>query len=199
MTTLALAHTLLSLQVTSLTSLDNSQVVDLQVFATPRITLKPLVPSFPCFANIYVSLLQKVCGVTISIVMQKDILLGSKESSIIIHSFWFRSHMLTLDWNCLELMLCLFLACTNLSRYSSFYFCFFFDGWMDWSEVVSCLFQQTISATVDYKLSSPFMIMLFVCLFGGWSACIEDKYLPYKSIAAQGLQIQGSWNYLYGP
>ncbi|KAL3592992.1 hypothetical protein D5086_011632 [Populus alba] len=35
------------------------QVVDLQVFATPRITLKPLVPSFPCFANIYVSLLQK--------------------------------------------------------------------------------------------------------------------------------------------
>jgi len=87
MTTLALAHTLLSLQVTSLTSLDNSQVVDLQVFATPRITLKPLVPSFPCFANIYVSLLQKVCGVTISIVMQKDILLGSKESGIIIHSF----------------------------------------------------------------------------------------------------------------
>ena len=83
MTTLALAHTVLSLQVTSLTSLDDSQVVDLQVFATPRITLKPLVPSFPCFANIYVSLLQKVCGVTIS----KDILLGSKESGIILHSF----------------------------------------------------------------------------------------------------------------
>ncbi|XP_061363701.1 synaptotagmin-1-like isoform X3 [Gastrolobium bilobum] len=35
------------------------QVVDLQVFAAPRITLKPLVPSFPCFANIYVSLMQK--------------------------------------------------------------------------------------------------------------------------------------------
>ncbi|KAJ4823638.1 Synaptotagmin-2 [Turnera subulata] len=35
------------------------QVVDLQVFASPRITLKPLVPSFPCFANIYVSLLEK--------------------------------------------------------------------------------------------------------------------------------------------
>lgn len=37
------------------------QVVDLQVFAAPRITLKPLVPSFPCFANIYVSLMEKVC------------------------------------------------------------------------------------------------------------------------------------------
>ncbi|OMO92773.1 C2 calcium-dependent membrane targeting [Corchorus olitorius] len=35
------------------------QVVDLQVFALPRITLKPLVPSFPCFANIYVSLMDK--------------------------------------------------------------------------------------------------------------------------------------------
>ncbi|KAJ6773524.1 EXTENDED SYNAPTOTAGMIN-RELATED [Salix purpurea] len=34
-------------------------VVDLQVFATPRITLKPLIPSFPCFANIHVSLLEK--------------------------------------------------------------------------------------------------------------------------------------------
>ncbi|TYG80832.1 hypothetical protein ES288_D02G247800v1 [Gossypium darwinii] len=35
------------------------QVVDLQVFALPRITLKPLVPSFPCFANIFVSLMEK--------------------------------------------------------------------------------------------------------------------------------------------
>ncbi|KAJ9549054.1 hypothetical protein OSB04_021597 [Centaurea solstitialis] len=35
------------------------QVVDLQVFAAPRITLKPLVPSFPCFAKIYVSLMEK--------------------------------------------------------------------------------------------------------------------------------------------
>lgn len=35
-------------------------MVDLQVFACPRITLKPLVPSFPCFANIYVSLMEKV-------------------------------------------------------------------------------------------------------------------------------------------
>ncbi|ESR35851.1 Synaptotagmin-1 [Citrus sinensis] len=35
------------------------QVVDLQVFAQPRITLKPLVPAFPCFANIYVSLMEK--------------------------------------------------------------------------------------------------------------------------------------------
>ncbi|KAL7118540.1 hypothetical protein ACP275_02G008500 [Erythranthe tilingii] len=35
------------------------QVVDLQVFAQPRITLKPLVPSFPCFAKIFVSLMEK--------------------------------------------------------------------------------------------------------------------------------------------
>ncbi|GMH16552.1 hypothetical protein Nepgr_018393 [Nepenthes gracilis] len=35
------------------------QVVDLQVFAHPRITLKPLVPTFPCFAKIYVSLMEK--------------------------------------------------------------------------------------------------------------------------------------------
>ncbi|KAF9622821.1 hypothetical protein IFM89_034056 [Coptis chinensis] len=35
------------------------QVVDLQVFASPRITLKPLVPSFPCFAKILVSLMDK--------------------------------------------------------------------------------------------------------------------------------------------
>ncbi|CAI0445306.1 unnamed protein product [Linum tenue] len=36
-----------------------AQVLDLQVFASPRITLKPLVPSFPCFAKIYVSLMEK--------------------------------------------------------------------------------------------------------------------------------------------
>ncbi|GAB2292186.1 Synaptotagmin-2 [Dionaea muscipula] len=35
------------------------QVVDLQVFAHPRITLKPLVPTFPCFAKIQVSLMEK--------------------------------------------------------------------------------------------------------------------------------------------
>ncbi|KAH7668984.1 C2 domain-containing protein [Dioscorea alata] len=35
------------------------QVVDLQIFASPRITLKPLVPNFPCFANIFVSLMEK--------------------------------------------------------------------------------------------------------------------------------------------
>ncbi|XP_058090930.1 synaptotagmin-2-like [Magnolia sinica] len=35
------------------------QVIDLQVFAVPRITLKPLVPSFPCFAKILVSLMDK--------------------------------------------------------------------------------------------------------------------------------------------
>ncbi|KAI3516955.1 hypothetical protein L1887_16138 [Cichorium endivia] len=35
------------------------QIVDLQVFASPRITLKPLVPSFPCFCKILVSLMDK--------------------------------------------------------------------------------------------------------------------------------------------
>ncbi|XVE56182.1 hypothetical protein DITRI_Ditri03aG0217300 [Diplodiscus trichospermus] len=35
------------------------QIVDLQVFAVPRITLKPLLSVFPCFANIYVSLMDK--------------------------------------------------------------------------------------------------------------------------------------------
>lgn len=35
------------------------QVVDLQVFASPRITLKPLVPTFPCFCQILVSLMEK--------------------------------------------------------------------------------------------------------------------------------------------
>uniref|UniRef100_A0A7N1A824 Uncharacterized protein n=1 Tax=Kalanchoe fedtschenkoi TaxID=63787 RepID=A0A7N1A824_KALFE len=35
------------------------QVIDLQVFASPRITLKPLVPTFPCFAKITVSLMEK--------------------------------------------------------------------------------------------------------------------------------------------
>lgn len=43
-----------------LRALISFQVVDLQVFLLPRITLKPLVPSFPCFANIYVSLMEKV-------------------------------------------------------------------------------------------------------------------------------------------
>ncbi|CAL8995530.1 unnamed protein product [Prunus brigantina] len=35
------------------------QVVDLQVFASPRITMKPLVPAFPCFSKIFVSLMEK--------------------------------------------------------------------------------------------------------------------------------------------
>lgn len=37
------------------------QLVDLQIFAALRVTLKPLVPTFPCFASIVVSLLEKVC------------------------------------------------------------------------------------------------------------------------------------------
>ncbi|KAE8647301.1 synaptotagmin-3 isoform X2 [Cucumis sativus] len=35
------------------------QLVDLQIFAAPRVALKPLVPAFPCFTNIVVSLLEK--------------------------------------------------------------------------------------------------------------------------------------------
>lgn len=38
----------------------SSQLVDLQIFAAPRITLKPLVPTLPCFAAVVVSLLEKV-------------------------------------------------------------------------------------------------------------------------------------------
>jgi len=36
------------------------QLVDLQIFAAPRVALKPLVPTFPCFANILVSLMERV-------------------------------------------------------------------------------------------------------------------------------------------
>ncbi|KAK7343857.1 hypothetical protein VNO77_12937 [Canavalia gladiata] len=35
------------------------QLLDLQIFGTPRITLRPLVPTLPCFANIVVSLMEK--------------------------------------------------------------------------------------------------------------------------------------------
>ncbi|KAL6586454.1 hypothetical protein OROMI_001442 [Orobanche minor] len=35
------------------------QLVDFQVFAAPRLTLKPLVPTIPCFANVVVSLMEK--------------------------------------------------------------------------------------------------------------------------------------------
>ncbi|KAK9289505.1 hypothetical protein L1049_007660 [Liquidambar formosana] len=35
------------------------QLLDLQIFAAPRIILKPLVPTFPCFARVVVSLMEK--------------------------------------------------------------------------------------------------------------------------------------------
>ncbi|XP_038884156.1 synaptotagmin-3-like isoform X2 [Benincasa hispida] len=35
------------------------QLVDLQIFVAPRVALKPLVPAFPCFSKIVVSLLEK--------------------------------------------------------------------------------------------------------------------------------------------
>ncbi|XP_057462931.1 synaptotagmin-3-like [Actinidia eriantha] len=49
---IVLALKLMSLRITV-------QLVDLQIFTSPRITLKPLVPTFPCFANIVVSLMEK--------------------------------------------------------------------------------------------------------------------------------------------
>ncbi|XP_073101475.1 synaptotagmin-3-like [Elaeis guineensis] len=45
---------LLSLEVTV-------QLLDLQIFLVPQISLKPLVPSFSCFANLSVSLMEKPC------------------------------------------------------------------------------------------------------------------------------------------
>ena len=36
------------------------QLIDLQVSVAPRLILKPLVPAFPCFASIIVSLMEKV-------------------------------------------------------------------------------------------------------------------------------------------
>ncbi|XWS66878.1 hypothetical protein CRYUN_Cryun05aG0238600 [Craigia yunnanensis] len=47
-----LVANLLSLKITL-------QLLDVQVCAAPRITLKPLVPTFPCFARIAVSLMEK--------------------------------------------------------------------------------------------------------------------------------------------
>ncbi|XP_042952098.1 synaptotagmin-3 isoform X3 [Carya illinoinensis] len=35
------------------------QLVDLQIFTSPRIALKPLVPTFPCFSSIVLSLMEK--------------------------------------------------------------------------------------------------------------------------------------------
>ncbi|KAL3523471.1 hypothetical protein ACH5RR_016305 [Cinchona calisaya] len=35
------------------------QLVDIQIHAAPRITLRPLVPTFPCFTNMVVSLMEK--------------------------------------------------------------------------------------------------------------------------------------------
>ncbi|ONI03057.1 hypothetical protein PRUPE_6G235800 [Prunus persica] len=37
----------------------SAQLVDVQIFAAPRIILRPLVPSFPCFANITATLIDK--------------------------------------------------------------------------------------------------------------------------------------------
>uniref|UniRef100_A0A2P2JKL9 Uncharacterized protein MANES_10G047400 n=2 Tax=Rhizophora mucronata TaxID=61149 RepID=A0A2P2JKL9_RHIMU len=49
---IVLVSKLMSLQV-------KFQLVDLQISLAPRITLRPLVPTFPCFANIVVSLMER--------------------------------------------------------------------------------------------------------------------------------------------
>nr|QHT72834.1 synaptotagmin-3 [Vernicia montana] len=51
-TNIVLVLKLMSLQI-------KVQLVDLQIFVAPRIALKPLVPTFPCFANIVVSLMER--------------------------------------------------------------------------------------------------------------------------------------------
>ncbi|OIT38962.1 synaptotagmin-1 [Nicotiana attenuata] len=57
------------------------QVVDLQVFAAPRITLKPLVPSFPCFAKILVSLMEKVGYASGTCFKSRFYMFGAKEKN----------------------------------------------------------------------------------------------------------------------
>ncbi|KAL4386387.1 hypothetical protein GQ457_09G028650 [Hibiscus cannabinus] len=60
---IVLAVKLLSFRITIQFDYDASQLVDLQIFMAPRITLKPLVPTFPCFATVAVSLLEKLLSI----------------------------------------------------------------------------------------------------------------------------------------
>ena len=46
------------------------QLLDLTLFATARITLRPLVPVFPCFAKIAISLMEKVLLVCSPLISQ---------------------------------------------------------------------------------------------------------------------------------
>lgn len=75
-------------------------MVDLQIFATPRITLKPLVPSFPCFAKILVSLMDKVCEkikTNFSLDVLHESLIGKLLARCVtIQNVFFCSHTLTL-------------------------------------------------------------------------------------------------------
>ncbi|KAK4799848.1 hypothetical protein SAY86_025213 [Trapa natans] len=51
------------------------QLVDVQVFAIPRIILKPLVPIIPCFESIAVSLLEKVYAIDFGLnIMKVDVM-----------------------------------------------------------------------------------------------------------------------------
>lgn len=73
------------------------QIVDLQVFASPRITLKPLVPTFPCFAKILVSLMEKVWQLIIRLNYSGVCVWIILVDHLFVNCDWFCSHMLTLD------------------------------------------------------------------------------------------------------
>jgi hypothetical protein len=92
----SLNHLLSWVEPTEICFFEIFQIVDLQVFASPRITLKPLVPTFPCFAKILVSLMEKVWQLIIRLNYS-----GVCVWIILVHHLfancdWFCSHMLTL-------------------------------------------------------------------------------------------------------
>ena len=65
------------------------QLEDLHIMLTPRVTLKPLVPSFPCFANLCVSLMEKVlivCSFDVHLISLKNS--NSSYVDIATYRFW---------------------------------------------------------------------------------------------------------------
>lgn len=65
------------------------QLVDMQIFAAPRIVLKPLVPTFPCFGSVVVSLMEKVkCSANLTELSLYDVMNG--------RSINFEFHVLTM-------------------------------------------------------------------------------------------------------
>ncbi|AQK66387.1 Synaptotagmin-3 [Zea mays] len=74
------------------------QLEDLHIMLTPRVILKSLVPSFPCFANLCVSLMEKVC-IICAFRLHLIILLKTTNSSFVgiaTYRFWIE----TLVWRC---------------------------------------------------------------------------------------------------